>query len=216
MSDPHSYNVITAQKLVRLFLRTHSDSRYAKFEQAAMEGHGPALFNAINEIGMLAPIVEWATKGTQWERSGQEAHTTAQQVIALATNTGLFERDADGGVVYPNFRPVGEYGRFLEVAKPKSVLDDGDDGPDLAWFSAPPPAATLDNRPATGDNRPDEGGGSVPILTSGASPRQPPPAFSIEGVDIATMNPFDNPSAYTIPDISGIPGYVPFPNEASK
>lgn len=229
MSDLLSSNVITAAKLVRMFLRTPTDDRFAKMERAATEGHGPALFNAINEVGMLAPIVELATGG---ELTGAGAHSVAQQIISCAGNCGLFLRDEDGAVKYPNFRPVPGYGEFLVASVPKSVLDEDDGSDDLAAWSTPPEilvqgaavaVAELDNRPLTGDNRSSDNGGAGLVVVGihsdvGTSAAPPLSASALTAtdystVDPATLNPFDHPGAFDPVTLNpaDLTGFVPFP-----
>ena len=223
MSDL-SPNVITAAKLVRLFIRSSTADRFAKMERAATEGHGPALFNAINEVGMLAPIVELATGG---ELTGSAAHSIAQQIIACAGNCGLFLRDEDGSVKYPAFRPVPGYGEFLIASAPKSVLDDGGDDDLSAWLTppeilvpgSPVAVAELDNRPLTGDNRSsdNDGAGSVVcdvgISSASSLSASDLTAAGYTDVDPATLNPFDHPSAFDPVTLNpaDLPGFVSFP-----
>lgn len=214
MHDQLSPNVITTAKIIRLFIRTPITDRFAKMEKAALEGHGIALFNAINEVGMLAPIVELATGG---ELTGAAAHSVAQQIITCAGNCGLFLRDEDGAVKYPNFRPVPGYAEFLRAAAPKSVLDedDGDDESLAAWLTPPeivmsaaavPGAssasvavAELDNRPLTGDNRSSDNDGAGIHLDHGARNSSAP---SLSASDLAIFD-MVNGGGLTATDYAG-------------
>jgi len=110
-----------AIKIVRLYVRTPQNDRHAKLTLAGIEGHGPAFVQAIEDEGMLSPIVSAATGLT-----GNAAFALAKEIIALAANTPLFPRGEQGEPVYPRIRPVGEFGSLLLQDAPKSVLDDDD------------------------------------------------------------------------------------------
>lgn len=136
-----------AIKIVRLFARTPSDKQHDAFIRAAVEGHGPALFRAIEAEGMLAPIVRDALNV-----SPADALLTAKRIITLAANSNMFGRNDDGSVTMPQIRPVAGFEDLFEQYRPKSVLDEPEVAVDftemtpdalLAMFNVPPVDGTL-------------------------------------------------------------------------